>query len=75
MSETESAAAGTQDLRDSEQIDLTDQDSQSTLGCKRKGGRPEDDAWETFTKKRNPFPGKSNRNWIGVCNFVEKDAM
>ena len=50
MSETETAAAGTQDLRDSEQIDLTDQDSQSTVGCKRQGGRLEGDAWEFLPK-------------------------
>ncbi|DBA98859.1 TPA: hypothetical protein ACH3X1_014618 [Trebouxia sp. C0004] len=67
MSETEGAAAGTANLYDDEQVDLTDQDSQSTVGSKRKGGCPEGDAWDTFTRKPNPFPGKSKRNWIGVC--------
>ncbi|DBB04326.1 TPA: hypothetical protein ACH3X1_012817 [Trebouxia sp. C0004] len=71
MSETKGAAAGTANLYDDEQVDLTDQDSQSTVGSKRKGGRPEGDAWDTFTKKPNPFPGKSKRSWIGVCKFCQ----
>ncbi|DBB01732.1 TPA: hypothetical protein ACH3X1_000356 [Trebouxia sp. C0004] len=55
MSETESAAVGTANLYDDEQ-DLN-----------AKAG----DAWDTFTKKPNPFPGKSKRNWIGVCKFCQ----
>ncbi|DBA84647.1 TPA: hypothetical protein ACH3X1_006009 [Trebouxia sp. C0004] len=74
MSETESAATGTANLYDDEQVDLTDQDSQSAVGSKRKGGRPEGDAWDTFTKKPNPFPGKSKRNWIRVCKFCQHNV-
>ncbi|DBA91835.1 TPA: hypothetical protein ACH3X1_015972 [Trebouxia sp. C0004] len=70
-SSTEGAAAGAANLYDDEQVDLTDQDSQSTVESKRKGGRPEGDDWDTFTKKPNPFPGKSKRNWIGVCKFCQ----
>ncbi|DBB06464.1 TPA: hypothetical protein ACH3X1_012020 [Trebouxia sp. C0004] len=68
------AAAGTANLYDDEQVDLTDQDSQSTVGSKGKGGRPEGDAWDTFTKKPNPFPDKSKRNWIGVCKFCQHNV-
>ena len=69
MSDAESDAADVHSQRD-DQIDLTDQDSQS-VGKKRKAGRPVTDAWATFRKVANPNPGKSKRNWIGICQFCD----
>ena len=54
----------------SDEIDLTDQGSQS-VGSKRKAGRPVTNAWDTFKKVPNPDPGKSKRNWMGVCQFCD----
>ena len=50
------------------EIDLTDQGSRS-VGSKRKAGRPVTNAWDTFKKVPHPDPGKSKRNWMGVCQF------
>jgi len=56
-----------------ESDDRCDQDSQATLGSKRKrSGRPNSDAWETFKKVPNPNPGKSKRKWLGQCRFCNK---
>lgn len=67
MSEVEGSVA--QDPRD-DQIDLTHQETQS-VASKRKAGRPSTDAWATFKKLPNPNPGRSKRNWIGVCQFCD----
>ncbi|DBA98079.1 TPA: hypothetical protein ACH3X1_014701 [Trebouxia sp. C0004] len=56
----------------SDEIDLTDQGSQS-VGSKRKAGRPVTSAWDTFKKVFNPNPGKTKRNWVGVCQFGRKN--
>ncbi len=55
MSEIESVAAEAQNDSDDQEIDLTDQGSQSTVASKRKGGRPDGDAWDTFKKVPNPL--------------------
>ena len=54
----------------SDEIDLTDQGSQS-VGSKRKAGRPVTNAWDTFKKVPNPDSGKLKRNWMGVCQFCD----
>ena len=63
MSDLQLGAVDLENLSASEEIDLTDQGSQSTAGAKHKGGRLHSDAWETFKKVPSPESELSCLRW------------
>ena len=79
MTAAEAAAADSHNVDEVEEID-PDQasDRDSTVGSKRKGGRPVDPAWESCKRVANQNAGATNRAWIGVymnCNHKVTSGM
>ena len=68
MTGAEAAAADSHDLDEVEDIELDQaSDRDSTVGSKRKGGRPVDRTWDSFKRVANPNVGASNRAWIAIA--------
>ena len=61
MSDLNAAAAEDSSSEVDDQVDLTDEASQSIVGSKRKPGRKDGDVWEIFKKVPNPNPGKTKK--------------